>query len=689
MAQLLKINNQKFVKKNILPKILFSTAVVLLMLWIFMKTDPNFENSHLFSTIFKDIFNFSPIQVGAFNKITITDTLIKVLMTMGDTFAFSILGTLLGVIISIPLSFLSSKQITKKVFIWWPVKTIMSIVRSIPPIVYACLFFYLLSPSLAAVLSLAVFVSSLMVKWMAEELDSIDLGSYDMLISFGNKKYNAIFAAVFPIFINKLVSYSLYAFEMVVRFATILAFVGIPTIGIMFMDPYDNPSVWGHMVLSLIIMIIIIILIELLTILINKKILNKQFNHIEVEGVSVEEKINSAISKKPKNTRRNLIIGLSSLSIFIFSMTKMKFEINSGAKLELFNNGIRKLFNPDWSYLVDFGTGANAVELGLTVVWIAIASTIIGTLAGTFIGILASKNITGKPIAWIFKIFIIITRTIPSFVYAIVFVICIAHASDFAAVMALALRSIGMLGKLTYEKIESIDPGAKLSMDVSGNNTFNSTRIAIISEALPTIVSNSLYRVEINFKTITDVGAVGASAFGFQLMIYSKDTTQWDKLVPYVIVMVAFVLIIEQISNILRKKVTEGHFVSQSNFIKRAWTNFVSNRNLFVAMATNEKIEHTEMARKYDFINLKSKLNSKEKLRLAKIQYKRMFNENFRKNIREIEESINSLIDATSKETCEVVIKENNEVISKMRRNMKKVASVKARNKIMYSYSKI
>ena len=71
-------------------------------------------------------------------------------------------------------------------------------------------------------------------------------------------------------------------------------------------------------------------------------------------------------------------------------------------------------------------------------------------------------------------------------------------------------------------------------------------------QALVQDKSTFLYRIEINFKSTVVLGFVGASSFGFQIQIYSTDPNNWDKLASYLLFTIVILLILEQISNLIR-----------------------------------------------------------------------------------------------------------------------------------------
>jgi len=114
---------------------------------------------------------------------------------------------------------------------------------------------------------------------------------------------------------------------------------------------------------------------------------------------------------------------------------------------------------------------------------------------------------------------------------------------------------------------------------------------------MPTILSNAIYRIEINFKSTVEIGVVGASAFGYQIGTYSSNTNDFIMLTPYLLVTMAIVLTLEQISNALRRKIMTGHFVSKNNFALR----YLRNQSTLSALAYAQAFD-LEFKRNQEFV---------------------------------------------------------------------------------------
>ena len=562
------INGQKVIKKfpwlALFSWIFVPLAIILLIIAI----KPDFQLSRYF---WKSLSHFFDTKVNAHIGSAIRtplDTFILSLQLLWKTIAFSILGTILGILISIPIALLSSKNFIKSPLIYGPFRAIMSIIRAIPPVVFAYIFFLLLSKELSATISIALFVSTLMTKWLYEDLDTYDVKSYYGVQAIGNGKFVAFKNSIFPYLTKRIFSYGFYSFEMVVRFAAILGIVGISTIGDLLQDYSDSQNTFSHMSIVIWVLIAFMIMLELINFLVRKYFLEKTPKHPKIDDkLPYNEQLKQLKKQKPKTYIWKISLAIVIIALIIAASFQVDWSLANSIKLSQFKIGIKNLFHPDWSIFNNSGT--NPIILGFDALWLAIASSILGLGLALVIGLFASKNIMGIWTALPFKFIIIIFRAIPPFTFAALFLLLSKDSRIFAGTLALGFHSVGMLGKLINESIEKIPNKVFQSLDSLGCSWWQKIKLGVFKQIMPQALSNFLYRIEINFKTTVVLGVVGASDFGYQISIYSADFSNWNRLAPYLLFTIVILLIIEQISNLLRKKLMTGYWLSQDNWIKR------------------------------------------------------------------------------------------------------------------------
>lgn len=594
------INNQKVSKKfpwfYVLSMIIGSIAII----WMLAFLNPNLNYWDKFWTLIRGFFVGEELYHYGSVKINYVDTFLDSLTLLWKTITYSLLGTILGIIISVPLALLSSKNIVKKSYIYLPVRIIMSVLRAIPPLIFGYLFFNLVSKELTATLTIAIFVATIMTKWLYEDLDTFEISSYEGLQSIGNSKIMSFRKAVFPYLIRRIVSYGFYSFEMVVRFAAILAVIGISSIGTPLNDFSSLPDSWTHLSLVIWLMIGFMILIEVMNYIIRIYVLSNVQKHVVIDkSSSLKEQITQLRKQKSKIWILKLFIVLFIVGISIASLTNIEFSIvTNKVKLYYFKLSVQQFFNPNWDLFTKFNTGANVIQLGFSALFVSIVATFIGLFIALIFGVLASKNITGW-FSLIFKFIIIVIRAIPAFTYAILFLFMVDGNREFTGALALGLHSVGMLGKLIYEGIEKIDKKIFESLDAVGASRWQKIWYGAIKSIMPQTISNGLYRIEINFKSIVVLGVVGASDFGYNMSSYSSNLNTWNYLSSYVIFTIILMLILEQISNIVRNKLMTGYFLNEKNPINKFLRNRKRIKALALAKFNNQKFENNKYAFDY------------------------------------------------------------------------------------------
>lgn len=196
-------------------------------------------------------------------------------------------------------------------------------------------------------------------------------------------------------------------------------------------------------------------------------------------------------------------------------------------------------------------------ELALSVlqtIEISVAGTILAIILALPIGIGASVNFSPKPIVYkSCRMLLNFTRSVSEMIVALVFVTAVG-LGPFSGVMALAVHSAGMLGKFYAEAIENVGKGEIEAIKSTGANTFQVLRFAVLPQVLPELVTVILYRWEVNIRSATVLGMVGAGGIGFDL-ITAIRLFQYQEALAIVLLTLITVAVIDQVNNHIRKKI--------------------------------------------------------------------------------------------------------------------------------------
>lgn len=241
--------------------------------------------------------------------------------------------------------------------------------------------------------------------------------------------------------------------------------------------------------------------------------------------------------------------GLAALIIWSFSGIEYKGIMLTarGTMTALLDGFIR----PDVDYLTTLTIDGLPYAV-LETIAIAIAGTFASGILSIPFALLASQNIVGPRVSKVGKFIVTAIRTFPELILALIFISVVGPGAP-AGILALGIHSIGMLGKLFSEAIESMDMGVKEALESCGASPFEVLFRAVIPQVSPELMSYTLYRFEINMRAAATLGLVGAGGIGAPL-IFAIRTRVWPRAAIIVIVLIVTVTVIDLISGRIRKK---------------------------------------------------------------------------------------------------------------------------------------
>jgi phosphonate transport system permease protein len=179
---------------------------------------------------------------------------------------------------------------------------------------------------------------------------------------------------------------------------------------------------------------------------------------------------------------------------------------------------------------------------------IATLGTLLGIVLATPVAFLAARNTTPsalliRPIA---LLVIVASRSINSLIWALLLVAIIGPGL-LAGIIAIALRSIGFIGKLLYEAIEEIDEGQVEAVSATGASRWQVMNYAVAPQIAPAFAGIAVFRWDINIRESTILGLVGAGGIGLQLQS-SLARLAWAEVTVIFIVILVTVAVSEWVS---------------------------------------------------------------------------------------------------------------------------------------------
>jgi phosphonate transport system permease protein len=240
---------------------------------------------------------------------------------------------------------------------------------------------------------------------------------------------------------------------------------------------------------------------------------------------------------------------LLAAAFFVWSVAAVEFNPVAFAQgLPDLADLVSRMFPPDLVY------APTAALAALETLQMALVGTAASAILSVPLAFLAAANVApNRVLYYASRSFIVFTRAIPDLIWALIFVSAVG-LGPFPGTLALAIHSIGMLGKLYAESIEEIDPGQVEALRSTGAHPLQTLALGVVPQVLPAFVGLTLYRWDINIRNSIVLGLVGAGGLGFELQT-SMRLFQYPQVLTILIFVFIIVLIVERSSSYVRERV--------------------------------------------------------------------------------------------------------------------------------------
>jgi phosphonate transport system permease protein len=183
-----------------------------------------------------------------------------------ETLEMSILGTLIGAIFALPLSFMGARNLMGRNpisrVLYFIVRFLMAVIRAVPTLFWGLLFVAAVGiGQFPGVLAITVFSTGLLAKLYSEAIEAIDWGQIEAVTATGANPWQVLIFAIVPQFFPYFVAHTLYSWEVNVHSATILGAVGAGGLGFVALE-YINQFSFNKMGTVLIVTLAMTLLID-------------------------------------------------------------------------------------------------------------------------------------------------------------------------------------------------------------------------------------------------------------------------------------------------------------------------------------------------------------------------------------------------------------------------------------------
>lgn len=251
-------------------------------------------------------------------------------------------------------------------------------------------------------------------------------------------------------------------------------------------------------------------------------------------------------------TRTWLVYGIVALFL-LWSLWEIRFSpARMLAGLENTVNLVSSMYPPD------FGPDKREIIVTDTIETLAMAvvATAVGVLISIPIALMAAENLAPRPVYYVGRAIVSVSRAFHSLIVAIVVVKAVGFG-PLAGVITLSFATVGFYAKLLAEDLEDIDHTQVQAVQATGASKPLVLLYGVLPQVIPRMIALTIYRWDVNLRSSTIVGIVGAGGIGLTLL-NSFQRYDYDFSLAIILVIVALVLLGELVSAVVRKRVQEG-----------------------------------------------------------------------------------------------------------------------------------
>ncbi len=267
-------------------------------------------------------------------------------------------------------------------------------------------------------------------------------------------------------------------------------------------------------------------------------------------------------------------ITATQVQLFVFAVACLVAFVWSWIFLGMSFSGITSSFG-DVGRLVkrmvppDFSNLSNIVDATIETVWMAVMGTAGAIVLSFPLALGAARNTSPHPtVRYICRTVISLTRAVPDLVLGAVFVSALS-IGPLPGVLALAIHSIGMVGKLFADAIEQAAEAPREATISVGATRRQTTRASILPQAMPSMIATALFRLEINIRASTVLGLVGAGGIGV-LIQTSLRSLDYESALGAVSVIFVVVTAVELLSVRIRSAIL-GDAAALAQSARHGW----------------------------------------------------------------------------------------------------------------------
>jgi phosphonate transport system permease protein len=427
-----------------------------------------------------------------------------------ETLAIATAGIALAFVLAVPLAMASTQALSisrigpgpgryRAAALRATVRALLTVLRGIPELVWALLFVRVfgLGPA-AGVLALGLTYGGMLAKVYGEILESGDSRPARALLEAGASRLQALLHGLLPGAAQELTSYTVYRWECAIRASVVMGFVGAGGLG-QLMDQAMKMLNGGEAASILLTFLALVLAADALSGFLRRR--------VGAAGSS-----GRAAAVGPLAVA--LLLALLACVGASFVYLDLGFgELFSREAAGLIGDFVLAFLPPDLSADWLFKVGHGALE--------TIAISALGTLLAVACGLLLALPAAGhygRAIETATRFILNALRSVPELVWATLMALA-AGLGPFAGILALALHTSGVLGRLFAEALQNAPPTPADALRQAGARPLTAFAYGTLPAVAPQLLAYSLYRWEMNIRMAAILGFVGAGGLGQLLYV--------------------------------------------------------------------------------------------------------------------------------------------------------------------------
>ena len=200
-----------------------------------------------------------------------------ILLKTLETIYIAVLGTILGALIAIPVSFLAAGNLMRRnalgTAVYFVVRMVLSFIRAVPTLVWAIIYVVAIGIGpFPGVLAVTTFSVGLIAKLFSEAIEAVDWGQVDALTATGANSLQVVLHGVVPQVMPYMVAHVIYTFEVNIHSSTYLGLVGAGGLGLI-LEQYVGLFLYPDLAMWLIVVVIMTTAIDYSSAAIRRRII--------------------------------------------------------------------------------------------------------------------------------------------------------------------------------------------------------------------------------------------------------------------------------------------------------------------------------------------------------------------------------------------------------------------------------